>query len=119
MCDFERAFVAPEMRKVRQVVVLSITRMNHRHADQYGVCTVVPVSSVPPDSPGPEDVLIPQYRYWSFTKESWIKCSMIANVSHARLDLVLRNGRRHPSEFLIAEDMATVEKAVSHVLGLG
>ena len=118
MCDFERAFVPPEMPKMRQAIVISIKDMNHRYAKAAGICTLVPVSSKRPKDQGPEDVLIPLGKYWSFSLDSWAKCSMICCMSHERLDLVLRGGRRHPSEFLDEADMQRISAAVRHVLDL-
>jgi hypothetical protein len=43
---------------------------------------------------------------------------MISTVSHERLDLVLRGGRRLPNEFMDAADLALVELAAKKVLGI-
>lgn len=40
LCDFTRGFVAPEMLKIRKVVVISPTATHSRK-----LCTVVPISS--------------------------------------------------------------------------
>ena len=97
MCDFSRAFVPPEMTKIRQAIVVSIKAMNHPYANAPGICSLVPVSGVAPHTPGHEDVFLPFGKYWSFSKDSWAKCSMICCMSHERLDLVLRRGKRHPA----------------------
>lgn len=117
MCDFGRANVPPEMNKVRPVVVVSLTRFNHRHGTSAGHCTVAPFSATEPD-PSSADVFIPSGRYWSLTKDSWVRCRMISTVSHERLDLVLRGGRRIPNEFMNADDLALVETAARQVLGI-
>lgn len=67
---------------------------------------------------GPEDVEFPLGSYWSLTARCWPKCAMISTVSHSRLDLVLRNGKRHRSEFVSALDMSRVEDGVCFALKL-
>ena len=115
MCDFDMAFVPPEMVKYRQVIVLSETGMNHRRGTSPGTCTVIPFSTVEPTTPGIDDVFFPIGSYRSLSEESWAKCRMIATMSHDRLGLV-RGLRR--SEFLRPKDMADIEAAVSYVLGI-
>ena len=43
LCDFTRGFVAPEMLKVRKVIVISPASTHGRK-----LCTVVPISSTAP-----------------------------------------------------------------------
>lgn len=118
MCDFDMACVPPEMRKVRQVVVVSPDGMNHRHGRVAGTCTVVPFTTVRPGTIGPDDVFIPSRSYWSLPKDSWARAKMVATVSHDRLDLVLRNGRRHPTEFISQLHLGAIEVALKHALGI-
>ena len=79
---------------------------------------VVPASSTRPTSVGPEDVDIPFGRYWSFSSHCWVKTAMVTTVSHTRLDLLFRNGRRTPSEYLTEADMRRVETALKFALNL-
>jgi uncharacterized protein YifN (PemK superfamily) len=118
LCDFSRARVHPEMDKKRQAIVFSITELNHRHGRAAGHCTVIPTSSQEPQTKGPEDILISVGKYWSFSEDSWVRTKLIATVSHDRLELLLRHGRRHTSEYMDDYDMERIEKAVRHVLGL-
>lgn len=118
MCDFDMSFVNPEMRKKRQVAVISIASNNHRHGALPGTCTVVPFSTVEPTTVDPDDIFFPVGSYWSLTADCWARCKLITTVSHARLDLVLRNGRRHPSEFLIDTDMVNIARGISYSLGI-
>jgi hypothetical protein len=74
------------------------------------------MSATRPESLGPEDVFLPAGNYWSLGRDSWIKCKMICTVSHDRLALLLRRGRRHPTEFLQEADLKRVEKAIRTVL---
>jgi uncharacterized protein YifN (PemK superfamily) len=118
LCDFDVACVPPEMNKRRPVIVLSRYEMNHRHARAAGHCTVVPTSATQPRTVGPEDVFVPVGTYWSFGLDTWVKCKMVCTMSHDRLDLFFRFGKRHPSEFLTDKDMARVEAGVRYALGL-
>lgn len=118
MCDFDMAFVDPEMRKKRQAVVVSILANNQRHALASGNCTVVPFTTVAPKTPSPDDIFIPAGTYWSLSKDSWARCKMVATVSHNRLDLILFKGKRRPTEFLTQGHMNDVAQGLVHALGL-
>jgi uncharacterized protein YifN (PemK superfamily) len=118
LCDFDMARIHPEMDKNRQAIVFSITQLNHRHGRSAGHCTVIPTSSKPPKTIGPEDVLISCRKYWSFSVDSWARPKMIMTVSHDRLNLLMRHGRLHPSEFIDAADTQRVEAALRYVLDL-
>jgi uncharacterized protein YifN (PemK superfamily) len=118
MCDFELAYITPEMRKTRQVAVVSVLSNNQRHALAPGTATVIPFSTVPPASPGVDDIFIPKGTYWSLTKDSWARCKMVTTVSHSRLDLILRNNRRHPSEFLSEKHLKELAEGLAFALGL-
>jgi uncharacterized protein YifN (PemK superfamily) len=115
MCDFQMAFVPPEMIKYRQVVVLSVDSLNHKFGQAPGLCSIVPFSTAPPSTPASEDYFIPSGTYRSLPKDSWARGKMVMTVSHTRLGLV-RGLRR--SETLSAKDMTMIEVAVSYALGL-
>jgi mRNA interferase MazF len=84
LCNYGTGFVAPEMTKMRPVVVIS-PRLRRR-AD---LVAVVPLSTTPPQNielhhceieltnplPAPFD-----------NPNMWAKCDMIATVAHSRLD---------------------------------
>ena len=116
LCDFDAARVHPEMDKKRQAIVISATRFNHRHGSFAGLCTVVPTSSKTPRTVGPEDVLIPTGKYWSFSVDSWVRCKMVTTVSHDRLDLLLKDGRSTRTEFLDESDIRRVLAAIRHII---
>lgn len=118
MCDFEAAFIDPEMRKYRPIAVVSINSNNHRHALAAGTCTIVPFTTVTPQTAGPDDIFVPAGTYWSLPKDSWLRCKLVTTVSHGRLDLVLKGGRRHPSEFLSTRHMEDLRKGIAYALGL-
>jgi uncharacterized protein YifN (PemK superfamily) len=83
ICDFA-GFQAPEMVKVRPVVVVS-----PNHLVRPGLVTVVPLSTTPPH-------LIQTYHYrlegspipGHVVEEVWAKCDMICTVSVRRIDRV-------------------------------
>jgi len=118
MCDFEAAFIDPEMRKERQAVVVSIRENNQRHALLSGTCTVVPFSTVEPKTLGNDDIHFPAGNYWSLSEECWARCKMVQTVSHDRLRLVLKNSRPHPTEFLSETDLEKIEEGIRYALAL-
>jgi uncharacterized protein YifN (PemK superfamily) len=87
LCNFDLARIEPEMDKRRQVIVFSRTELNHRHGTYAGHCTVIPTSSKPPKTRGPEDILIRVGKYWSFSVDSWVRTKMIMTVSHTSTTL--------------------------------
>ena len=118
ICHFDMARVDPEMRKTRQVVVVSATALNHRHAKAAGTCVVVPFTTVPPDAGGDDDVFVAGGTYWSLPDDSWARCKLIDTVSHDRLDLMLRHGKRHSSEFLSDVDMDRISVGIRSALAM-
>lgn len=93
VCDFTRGFVAPEMQKVRKVVVISPTATHKRR-----LCTVLPISATQPEHEEEWHYLLkknplPSDGY----RQLWVKCDMIYTVSFDRLDKPhskTRNGGR-------------------------
>jgi PemK-like, MazF-like toxin of type II toxin-antitoxin system len=109
-----RGFILNSTKGVR----LLCCRLNHKHATLAGLCTIVPTSSQQPRTIGPEDVLIPVGSYWSFDEDTWVRAKNITTVSHTRLSLLHYNGRPRSTEFLNDKDMARVELAVKHAMGI-
>ena len=83
MCDFNTGFKAPEMTKVRPVVVVSPPRSKR----MTGLCTIVPLSTTAP---------VPVELFHHLTdprslpgkfgmNETWAKCDMLYTVSLGRL----------------------------------
>lgn len=115
-CDF-RGFVAPEMVKIRPVVIISPTL---RHGSR--LCTVVPLSTTAPSpvmpwhirlSRNPNPLGISQ-------NEVWAKCDMVYTVSFDRLDRFhrkTRNGREYLSPSMDREDFQRVLSGVKAYLG--
>lgn len=117
ICDFEAAFIPPEMRKVRRVVVLSPTTHNLWRSWDPGTSTVVPLSATPPRGADARSVPIPAGRYRSVTVPVWAKCGMVATVSNARLDRVFGRGGAL-SEFMALADMVAIEAGIRAALDL-
>jgi len=73
VCDFTRGFVAPEMVKVRKVVVIS-----HSARHRGRLCTVVPISATPPEVQQDWHHLLHENPLASDgVKQLWVKCDMI------------------------------------------
>lgn len=109
--------MAPELWKVRQVVVVSPPALNHKHAGGPGVCLVVPFSATPPRSEAPWDVPFAAKAYPSLPKASWAKCAAVTMVSHARLDRVIA-GRGYRGDFLSKADLIRIGDGIRAALGL-
>lgn len=116
MCDF-KGMIAPEMVKVRPVVVIARNRHNSK------LVTIVSISStepVPirqchhelPNNPMPGNEHI----------RSWAKCDMVITVSTDRLDRIkVRTalGRSYIAPLLSNDDFVLIQQAVLHGMGMG
>lgn len=118
LCDFTRGFVAPEMLKVRKVIVISPASTHSRK-----LCTVVPISSTAPEVERDWHYLLrtnplPSDGY----KQLWAKCDMLYTVSFERMDKLHRKTRRGPREYFVPklspEDLQGVIAAVRAYLPL-
>ena len=92
MCNFDTGFKPPEMVKVRPVVVIS-----PRPESATGLCTVVPLSTTPPDPVqrfhyrmGRESLPAGKFQQ----SETWAKCDMLNTVSLNRLRRATKGERR-------------------------
>ncbi|MDI3307691.1 MAG: type II toxin-antitoxin system PemK/MazF family toxin [Acetobacteraceae bacterium] len=122
LCDYSTGFREPEMVKRRPAVVIS-PRLPHRN----GLCTVVPLSTTPPEQDVPYvcrlDLMVQLPEPFS-ARTVWAKADMMATVGFQRLDL-FRTGRdqygkrKYLQLKLPAEDLTRVRNAVLHALGLG
>jgi uncharacterized protein YifN (PemK superfamily) len=118
ICNFDNGgFMPPEMVKRRPVVVVSRKDSHVRH-----LCTVVPISSTPPDERKIWHHPLPQLRVPGFddTEDRWAKCDMIATVSFERLTKPYRLTRGHGRQFigvhLSDADLAAVRECIKHYL---
>lgn len=123
LCNYGTGFIAPEMVKLRPVVVIS-PRLRRR-AD---LVAVVPLSTTPPNPAG--------LHHCSFTlvrplpapfqePQMWAKCDMLATVALSRLDR-FRDGRvagggarRFRTGNVSAAQLVEIRKAILNGLGLG
>ena len=100
------------MVKRRPVVVVSPYQLNKQR-----LCTVVPFSTVEPESVEDHHHPLTDQRYPFIhpTKATWVKCDMLYRVSFDRLDRIKIFGQyRTPS--LHKQDMQAIMKAISSTL---
>ena len=117
ICDFDMAYVPPEMRKARRAVVVSPRSYNRRHGTGPGRCVVVPFTASKPAVVTPADVPFTAGTYQSLSIDTWAVCSSVMSVSHARLDRVA-HGRGFIVELLSPDDMDRIEIGLRHALGM-
>ena len=95
-CDFNTGFKPPEMTKVRPIITISKARN-----DGAKLCTIIPISSTPPETKRdfhyllPSD-LLPIHIRMNYP-ESWVKVDMIQTVSFSRLTMYW-HGRNNRGE---------------------
>jgi uncharacterized protein YifN (PemK superfamily) len=92
ICDFDTDFKLPEMVKVRPVVVIS-----PKIAGRPGLCTVVALSTTPPNPKLPlhaEISKVPRLPFPWDAETMWVKGDMIYAIGFHRLDFV-RTGKDH------------------------
>lgn len=86
VCDFGTGFVAPEMVKVRPVVIVSPNATHGRR-----LCTIVPLSTTAPDSVRGWHIKLPGLKIprWPVDPPAfnWAKCDMVSTVCFGRLTL--------------------------------
>ena len=112
MCDFV-GFIAPEMVKVRPVVVLS------RHRHNRNLVNVVPLSTTEPTK-------IEDHHHELSTNplpdkphtSCWAKCDMVATVSLARLDRYQIGRNQYVVPEVNAIDFVAIRAGVASALQL-
>jgi len=82
VCDFS-GYMIPEIVKVRPVVIIS-----PNHISRPGLCTVVPLSTTPPNPIQPYHYKLIGSPFPHDPTDVWAKCDLVASVSFARLDRV-------------------------------
>lgn len=122
VANFDRSFKAPEMVKPRLAVVISPAVEN-----RFGLCTIVPLSTTPPDQVMPyhAKIVIPFQLppKWG-NRERWVKGDMVYAAGFHRLDLLRlgkdRAGRRIYQMRPLPTGMITmIQHCVLHGLGMG
>lgn len=112
-CDF-KGYVAPEIVKHRQVVIVSPT-----HLKRPGLVAVVPLSTTPPNP-----VEIYHYRFpknpvpGDLANEVWAKCDLVASVSLVRLDRIKQGRGVYVVGMVTTHDLAAIRSAAGRSLGL-
>lgn len=121
LCRYEPGFVAPEMIKIRPVVVIT-----PRFRRRDGLCTVVPLSTT---APRPVELYHyeltferPLPKPWS-APSAWVKADMFATVGFHRLMPIGigkdRSGkRRYLDSRVAALDLVAIQRCVLHALDL-
>jgi len=119
MCDF-RGFIEPEMVKRRPVIVLS-----PRIVTRAGLCTVVCLSTTPPNVIQPFHCQIsidPPLPAHFQSEGVWVKGDMVYSVSFSRLDLIRTgklNGKRTYYYNVLSNDtLKNVRMCVLRGMGL-
>jgi uncharacterized protein YifN (PemK superfamily) len=118
MCDFT-GFVAPEMVKYRDVVVLAPNKQNNK------LVTVVPLSTTPPKTVERHHHLLASNPrpHGDQLEQVWAKCDMVYTVALARLDSYFthtrRGGRQTVNSKVSATDFAAIRAGVAFALNLG
>ena len=121
VCNYETGFIEPEMIKTRLVVVIT-----PRLRRQDGLCTVVPLSTTPPEPPEKYHCQVtlerPLPTPWGGVKR-WAKCDMFATVSFGRLSPIgigkrgkTTRLRKYIYPTLSNNDLITARKCVLHAL---
>lgn len=115
ICDFSTGFRAPEMIKVRPVVVISPRRRRGLLA------TVIPLSSTEPIPAEPWHVPVPPGVYPPARGPMWAKADMLLTVALDRLDRVMirdaRGNRSYHNLKFPETDMPRLRRAVLAALG--
>jgi len=120
-CDFRGGFKPPEMVKPRPCVVLS-----RRGLERGRLCTVVPLSTTPPDPVHPyhHKLVTTQLPAALSGGDVWAKCDMLFTASWDRLNLIqtgrdLATGKRtYWNNVISGEDLRAIKCCILHTLAL-
>lgn len=121
LCDYDTGFIAPEMTKMRPIVVVS-PRLRRR-AELVGV---VPLSTTDPEEANDHHCRIELNSPLPTPFDSpvmWAKCDMLATVARSRLDR-FKGGRRGGSRIYLSgqlnpDQLKAIRAAILCRLGLG
>lgn len=112
MCDFS-GFIAPEMVKVRPVIVVA------KHKKNAQLVTVVPLSSTQPEPleayhyPMPQNPLPDKPHI-----QCWAKCDMVYTVYLARLDRYKIGKREYIVPLINGDDFKKIKQCLAKALNL-
>lgn len=114
-CDFSVGFRAPEMTKLRPVIVVSSRAFN-----RY-TCSVVPLSKTRPTNGRAVFVEVPVNVYPFLPTTSFAKCEMVNTIHVGRLfqlpDPITHRGIDSRQTMLRSDDLRRVREGVCRVLG--
>jgi len=120
LCDYNTGFKPPEMVKRRPAVVIS-----PRFPERHNLCTIVPLSTTPPDKIMPYhcQIELPKAAPKLLSRICWVKADMIAAVGLKRLDFITlgkdANGKRiYYKESVSQGQLSLIEAAVLASLGI-
>ncbi|MCK3657267.1 hypothetical protein A4G18_00655 [Pasteurellaceae bacterium Pebbles2] len=112
MCDFA-GFNAPEMVKVRPVIIIA------KHKKNRELVTIVPLSTTQPEPLEPYHYPMPSNPLPDKANiQCWAKCDMIYTVSIARLDRYKLAKREYIVPTVNEHDFEQIKKAVAKALRL-
>ncbi|WP_336940831.1 type II toxin-antitoxin system PemK/MazF family toxin [Vibrio cholerae] len=118
-CDFSEGFKAPEMVKIRPVIVVT-----PQLPGRVDLCTIVPLSTVEPQPKLPfHHEMSPESLTEKLKQKTcWAKCDMLYTVSLERLDRISEKSASGKRTFVTgkatAEDMLAIEQCILNGLGL-
>ena len=115
-CDFSTGFQAPEMVKVRPVLVVSPRRR------RLQTVTVVPLSTVAPERVEAWHYQLSKESFSPYGKVTWAKCDMVTTVATKRLDRVRVKGKSGERSYLVFEvtdqELEAIHGGIKAALGL-
>jgi len=119
ICDFSG--IQPEMVKRRPAIIIS-----PRFRNRNGLCTVVPLSTTPPNPIMPyhyQLAVAPTLPAPYDSPSHWVKCDMFATVSFQRLNLPFNSRdalgkRRYDIRVIGADDLKEIRKCMLHAIDL-
>lgn len=116
LCNFNTGFAPPEMVKRRPVVVVSPAATHGR-----GLCTVVPLSTTPPEPAKPwhHQIAVPPLPNTPQDVIVWAKCDMLTTICVDRLDkphTKTRKGRTYHTIHLSNADLKCVLECIGNYL---
>lgn len=112
MCDFY-GYVAPEMVKVRPVVIVS-----PKDLPRPGLYTVVPLSTSEPNPIEKYHFKLVKNPMPQGTAVCWAKCDMVATVSIQRLDRIKVARGKYVTTAISDEELKAIRECLKHSLGI-
>jgi len=112
VCDF-RGAIAPEISKVRPVVVIS-----PNHPRRAGLVTVVPLSSTPPAPVRTFHYCLGRPPIPTWSTALWAKCDLVTSVAIARLDRIRLGHGNYGVGHIEEEELQQIRLAAARSFGV-